>query len=54
LKTQGVRFGRDFALKFNQKADVNTGIFLDSMRTAALQHIDTLRGLAVFAQEVAI
>jgi hypothetical protein len=41
-------------LKFNQKPDVNARIFLDDIRTIILPYIDTLLGLAVNAQEIAI
>jgi hypothetical protein len=54
LEKQDVQFGRDFTLQFNQQPSVNAGILLDDIRTVFLLHIDTLRGLAVFAQEVAI
>jgi hypothetical protein len=54
LKTQGVRFRRDFALKFNQKSYINADIFLDYMRTVFLPEIDTFRGQAVLAQEIAV
>jgi hypothetical protein len=50
----GVRFGRDFALKFNQKHCFNAGNFLDYIRTIVLSYIDTFRGLAVIAQEIAV
>jgi hypothetical protein len=51
---QGVRFGRDFALKFNQKPHSNAGIFLACIRTILLPYLDTFRGRAVFAQEIAV
>jgi hypothetical protein len=51
---QGVRLGRDFTLKFNQKSYVNAGIFLADIRTVCLPYIDTLRGLAIFAEAVAV
>jgi hypothetical protein len=54
LNKQGVRFGRDFALKFSQKPYFNAPIFLASIRTILLPYIDTLRGLAVLAQENAV
>jgi hypothetical protein len=54
LKTQGVCFGRDMILKFDQKLYINAGIFLDFIRTIFLPFIDMLRGLAVFAQEPAV
>jgi hypothetical protein len=54
LKQQGVRFGRDFAMKFNQKPYFNAGIFLDDIRTILLQYSDTFRGRAVLAQEIAV
>jgi hypothetical protein len=54
LKKRGVRFGRDFALKFNQKPYFNAGIFLDCIRTTLLPYIDILRGLAVLAQEITV
>jgi hypothetical protein len=50
----GVRFGRDFALRFSQQPYFTAGIFLDSIRTNFLAYIDTLRGLAVLGQEIAI
>jgi hypothetical protein len=40
LNKQGVRFGRDFALKFNQKPYINAGIFLDYIRTVFLPYIE--------------
>jgi hypothetical protein len=36
LKKQGVRFGREFALKFNQKPYFNVGIFLAYIRSRLL------------------
>jgi hypothetical protein len=54
LKKQGVRFGSDFALKFNQKPYFNTGIFLAYIRAILLPDIDTFQGRAVLAQEIAI
>jgi hypothetical protein len=54
LKKQNVRFGRDFTSKCNQKPYVNVGSFLDNIRTIFLSYLDTLRGLAVFAEEVAV
>jgi hypothetical protein len=54
LKKQGVRFRSDFALKFKQKPYFNAGIFLASIKTILLPYIDTLRGRAVLAQEIAI
>jgi hypothetical protein len=54
LKKQGIRFGRDFTLKFDQKPYVNAGIFLDDIRTVFLPYVDTLRAMAAFAQEVAV
>jgi hypothetical protein len=53
LKKQGVRFGRDFALKFNQKPYFNAGIFLDYVRTIFLPYVETFHGLTVFPQELA-
>jgi hypothetical protein len=47
LKKQDVRFGRDFALKFNPKPYFNAGIFFAYIRTILLPYIDTLRGLPV-------
>jgi hypothetical protein len=54
LKKQGVRFCRDFALKFNEKSCFNAGIFLADIRTILLQNIETFRGLAVVVQEIAV
>jgi hypothetical protein len=54
LKKQGVRFGRDFASKFNQNTSFNAGIFLADIRTILLPYIDTLPGRAVLAQEIAV
>jgi hypothetical protein len=54
LKKQRVRFGRDFALKFNQNTCFNAGIFLAYIRTILLPYIDILRGRAVLAQEIAV
>jgi hypothetical protein len=54
LKKQGVCFGRDMILKFNQKPYINAGIFLDYIRIIFLPYIDMLRGLAVFAEEPAV
>jgi hypothetical protein len=50
---QGIRSGRDFALKFTQKPYFNAGIFLADIRTILLQYIDIFHGLAVLAQEIA-
>jgi hypothetical protein len=36
LKKQGVCFGRDMILKFNQKPYINAGSFLDDIRTISL------------------
>jgi hypothetical protein len=41
------------ALKFNQKPYFNAGIFLDYTRTIFVPYTDALRGLAVFAEEIA-
>jgi hypothetical protein len=54
LKKHGVRFGMDFALKFNQNTYFNAGIFLASIRTILLPYIDTFRGRVVLAQENAV
>jgi hypothetical protein len=54
LKKQCVRFGSDFDLKFNQKPDSNTGIFLAYIRTILLPYVDTFRDLAVIAREIAV
>jgi hypothetical protein len=54
FRKQGVRLGRDFILKFNQKPYINAGIFLDYIGTIFSPSIDVLRGLAVFSQEVAV
>jgi hypothetical protein len=54
FQKQGVRFDRDFTLKINSKPYLNTGIFLDYIRTVFLPYIDTLHGLAVFAREDSI
>jgi hypothetical protein len=54
LKTHGVHFDRDFALKFNQKLYFNAGIFLADIRTILLPYIDTFRGLAVLGQQGAV
>jgi hypothetical protein len=54
LKTPGVRFGRDFASKFNQKPYINAGIFLASIRTILLPYIDIFRCRAVLAHEIAV
>jgi hypothetical protein len=54
FQNQGVRFGRDFTFTSNQKPYFNAGIFLDSIRTVFLQDIDSLRGMAVLAQELTI
>jgi hypothetical protein len=54
LHQQGVRFGSDFALKFNQRPYFNAGIFLDYIRTVFLPYVDTFRGRAVLAQELAV
>jgi hypothetical protein len=53
-RRRGVRFGRNLTLTFNQNPDVNAGIVLENIRTVFLPYIDTLRGLAIFAQEVAV
>jgi hypothetical protein len=54
LKKQSVRVGRDFALTFNQKAKINAGIFFAYIRTILLPYVDTFRGMAVLAQEIAV
>jgi hypothetical protein len=54
LKQPGVRFGRDFALKFNQKTYFNACILLAYIRTIFLPYIDTFHGRAVLAQEIAV
>jgi hypothetical protein len=54
LKTQGVRFGMDFALKFDQKPHFNARIFLAYIRTIHLPYIDTFYDRAVRAQEIAV
>jgi hypothetical protein len=54
LKKQGVRFRRDFALKFNQNTYFNARIFLAFITTILLPYIDTFRGWAVLAQEIAL
>jgi hypothetical protein len=41
-------------LKFNQKPYFNADIFFDDIRTIFLPDVDTSRGLAVFAQEIAV
>jgi hypothetical protein len=53
LKKQGVRFGRDFALTFNQKTYFDAGFFVAYTRTILLPYIDTFRRRAVLAQEIA-
>jgi hypothetical protein len=54
LKRQGVRFGRNFALRCNQKPYFNAGSFLDAIRTIILPYIDTFPGRAVLAQQIAV
>jgi hypothetical protein len=54
LKKEGLRVGRDFTLKFNQKRYFKARIVLAYIRTILLPYIDTFRGLAVFAQEIAV
>jgi RecJ-like exonuclease len=54
LKKQAVLFGGDFTLIFDQKPSINTAIFRDDIRTVPLPSNDILRGLALFAQEVAV
>jgi hypothetical protein len=54
LKKHAVRFGRDFTLKFNQKAYFNAGIFLASVRTMLFPYIDIFPGRAVLALEIAV
>jgi hypothetical protein len=51
---QGVRFGRDFTFKFDQKPYINAGIFLDYIKTIFLPYIDTFHALVVSAQEIAV
>jgi hypothetical protein len=41
-------------LKFHQKPSFNAGIFLDYIRIIRLPYIDTFRGRAVLAQEIAV
>jgi hypothetical protein len=43
LKKQGIRFGRDLILKFNQESYISVSIFLNYMRTVFLPYIDALR-----------
>jgi hypothetical protein len=54
LNTQGVRFGRDFALKFNQKPYFNAVILLADIRTILLSYIDNFPGREVLSQEIAV
>jgi hypothetical protein len=54
LKKQGVRFGRDFALKRSQKPYFNASIFLAYIRTIIVPYIDVFHGRAVLAQEIAV
>jgi hypothetical protein len=54
LKKQDVRFGRDFALKFNQKPYFNASIFLAYIRTILLSCIGIFHGRAVLAQAIAV
>jgi hypothetical protein len=54
LKEQSVRFGRDFALKLDQKPYFNAGTFLAHIRTILLPYLDTFRGRAVLAHEIAV
>jgi hypothetical protein len=51
---QGVRFGRDFALNFNQKSCLNARIFFTDIRTILLLYHGTFRGREVLAQEIAV
>jgi hypothetical protein len=51
---QGIQFGGDFTLRINQTLYLEAGIFLDDMRTILLSYIDSLRGRAVLAQEIAV
>jgi hypothetical protein len=53
-KKQGVRFGRDFALKFNRKPYFKANIFLTYIRTILLPYAAASHGLAVFTQEIAV
>jgi hypothetical protein len=53
LKKQAVRFGTDSTVQFNQMPYINAGIFFDDIRSIFLPYIGSLRGLAVFAQEIA-
>jgi hypothetical protein len=41
-------------LTSKQKPHFNAGIFLDSIKTIFLPYVDTVRGLAVIAQEIAV
>jgi hypothetical protein len=54
LKKQAIRFGRDIALTINHRPYLEAGIFLDGIRTIFLPYLDTLPGLAVLAQEIAV
>jgi hypothetical protein len=54
LKKQGVCFGRDIIFTVNQRPYINAGIFLVYIRTIFLPYIDTVRDLAIFAQEPAL
>jgi hypothetical protein len=54
LKKQGVRFGSDLALKFNQNPYFNADLFLAYIRTILLPYIDTFPGRAVLAQQITV
>jgi hypothetical protein len=54
LNKQGVRLGRDFALKFNQKLYFNADILLNYIGAIPIPYIDTFRGRAVLTQEIAV
>jgi hypothetical protein len=54
LKRHGVHFRRDLNLKSHQKPYINTGIFLDSIRTVCEPNLVQLCSLAVLAQEAAV
>jgi hypothetical protein len=54
LTEQGIRFGGDFALKFDQKPCFKAGIFIADIRTIISSYLDSFRGRAVVAQEIAV
>jgi hypothetical protein len=52
LKKHGVRFGEDFASKWNSKPSINAEIFLDYIQTVFVPNLAELRTLDEFAEKL--